>query len=269
MREGASSDRQQNMKGQRAPVSLWMLLVLWLGVQAKPAAIHTGAPPPSLPVSGVLRGEVLFDGSRIPKATQVENTTDPGACGKLQSLENVIINPGNRGIKNVILSLKGVTLPKDQRPEPSRLVLDNRKCQFQPHVAVLTAGSSIEALNSDPIFHSVHLYGFRNLNLALAPKSSKVVQTLRRPGYIIVKCDIHGWMQAFIRVDDHPFHAVSSADGSFQIRGIPPGTYTLAVWHEHFGPQETRVKVQVGSVSRVTIYYRAEQLPPRKDGGAW
>jgi len=83
-----------------------------------------------------------------------------------------------------------------------------------------------------------------------------MVQTLSRPGYVIIKCDIHGWMQAFIRVDDHPFHAVSAADGSFRIEGIPPGTYTLEIWHEQFGSQETTVKVEAESVSRVTVYYR-------------
>ncbi len=245
------------MKNRGIAILLPTLLAFWVGVRTKPATIYTGAPAPKSLLIGVLKGQVLFDGSRIPKATQVENTTNPGACEKPQSLENMIINPGNHGIKNVILSLKGVPLPKDYRPNPSRLVLDNRECRFQPHVAVLTTGSTIEAVNSDPIFHTVHLYGLRNLNLALSPKSSKMVQTLSRPGYVIIKCDIHGWMQAYIRVDGHPFHAVSAADGSFRIEGIPPGTYTLEIWHEQFGSQETTVKVEAESVSRVTVYYRA------------
>lgn len=217
---------------------------------------QSSVPLPPSALSGVLAGSVFFEGSKIPKATLVENTTDPLACKRLQSLENVLVSSRNHGIKNVILSLKGVPLPEDYRPNLSRLVLDNRECRFQPHVAVLTTGSTIEAVNSDPIFHTVHLYGLRNLNLALSPKSSKMVQTLSRPGYVIIKCDIHGWMQAFIRVDDHPFHAVSAADGSFRIEGIPPGTYTLEIWHEQFGSQETTVKVEAESVSRVTVYYR-------------
>ncbi len=70
----------------------------------------------------------------------------------------------------------------------------------------LLTGSSIEATNSDAIFHSVHLYGLREQNLSLAPYSSKLVR-VTRPETITVKCAIHGWMQAFIRVDDHPFHS--------------------------------------------------------------
>ena len=203
----------------------------------------------------VLEGRVLFEGSTIPRSTRVENTTDPQDCETIQSLSNIIISRENRGIKNVILALKDVPLPKDYRPQPSPLILDNRNCQFEPHVAVLTTGSSIEAVNRDPIFHSVHLYGFLNVNLALGPNQSKVVQTLERPGYVIVKCDVHGWMQAFFRVDNHPFHAVSDTNGRFQIRGIPEGSYTLEVWHEYFGEQKLAVTVKGGKTVTLEIEY--------------
>ena len=217
--------------------------------------IRTPSPLPSEDFQGHLEGQVLYRGASAPPPAQVKNTTEPDACAKLQSLENIIVSSKNRGIKNVIITLKGVPLPVGYIPETSRLILDNRDCRFRPHVAVLTTGSSIEAVNSDPIFHSVHLYGFRNLNLALAPKSTKVVRTVRRPGYIIVQCDIHGWMKSYIRVDRHPFHSVSAADGNFRIEGIPPGSYTLEVWHEYFGPKEIKVSIKRGSVSRVTVTY--------------
>lgn len=204
---------------------------------------------------GVLEGQVLVRGSTTPKSTQIENTTDPQHCGKVQSLENIVISPHNRGIKDAILSLTGVPLPEDYQAPVSRLVLDNRQCRFEPHASVLTTGSTIEAVNSDPIFHSVHLYGFMNINLALGPKSSKAVQIVRRPGMIVVKCDVHGWMQAFIRVDSHPFHSVSANDGAFRIKGLPAGSYNLEVWHEYFGSKELPITVSGKAPSKVTIYY--------------
>ena len=95
--------------------------------------------------SGVLAGEVLFEGSTVPASTLVKNTTDPQDCGDTQSLGNILISPDGQGIKNVIVTLHGVPLPEDYRPEPSPLALDNRNCQFQPHVSVVTSGSRIDA----------------------------------------------------------------------------------------------------------------------------
>ena len=160
----------------------------------------------------------------------------------------------------MIVALKNVPRQDRYPTQPGRLLLDNRNCRFQPHAAVLTTGSTIEAVNSDSVSHSVHLYGLRNVNLALGPQSSKVVGTVTRPGYVIVKCDIHGWMQAYIRVDDHPFHAVTGADGRFRIEGIPSGTYTVEFWHEHFGGREGRVDVRGNSDSHITFRYSDQIL---------
>ena len=209
---------------------------------------------------GVLQGQVLLDGSRRPQATQVENTTDPQECGTIHSLENILVEEETRGIQNVIVALKDVPRQDRYPTRPLRLRLDNRNCRFQPHAAVLTTGSSIEAVNSDSVSHSVHLYGFKNVNLALGPRSSKVAGTVTRPGYVIVKCDIHGWMQAYIRVDDHPFHAVTGADGRFRIEGIPAGTYTVEFWHEHFGDREGRVDIRANSDSHLTFHYSDQIL---------
>ncbi|MEE2840155.1 MAG: DUF2012 domain-containing protein [Acidobacteriota bacterium] len=218
------------------------------GTQPISTSSSTAAP-------GVLAGEVLFEGSTIPGSTVVENTTDPQDCGDTQSLGNILISPDSQGVKNVIVTLHGVPLPEDYQPETSPLALDNRNCQFQPHVSVVTTGSRINATNSDPIFHSVHFYGFLNRNLALGPDQSKTIRTVSRPGYYIVKCDVHGWMQAYFRVDDHPFHAVSSTDGKFRIENIPEGSYVLEAWHEHFGKQEIQVNIAHNTPNRVTLLY--------------
>ncbi len=205
--------------------------------------------------AGGVEGRVVFQGEEIPRSVRVRNTTDPHECGEVQSLENILVSP-NRGIANTVISVRDVPLPPGYAAPVSNLVLDNRDCRFDPHVAVLTAGSTVETTNSDAITHTVHLYGLFNLNVALGPGQSKFVRQLDRPGWYIVKCDLHGWMQAYLRVDEHPFHAVSSSDGSFRIDDLPAGSYRLEAWHEYFGRAEREIVVPAGETSTATIVYR-------------
>lgn len=186
----------------------------------------------------------------------IENATDPAVCGTRHSLEDLLISRKSRGIQNVIVALvsKGPPLPRSS--SQGKLILDNQKCRFQPHVAVLPTGSIIEAVNSDPMFHTTHLYyGGLSKNLALAI-GAKAGQVASRPGFIIIKCDIHGWMRAFVRVDDHSFHAVSDADGRFRIANIPQGSYMLEAWHESLGEQKLSVTLNAGKTVTVEIQYR-------------
>ena len=210
---------------------------------------------PVFPDAGAIEGRVLFQGGEAPRSTLVSNTTDPHECGEVQSLRNIRISR-NQGIGNTIIRLANVSLPPGYEVPVSTLVLDNRECQFEPHVAVLTTGSSIETSNSDEITHTVHLYGLFNLNVALGPGQSRFVRQLDRPGWYIVKCDLHGWMQAYLRVDEHPFHAVSSSDGSFRIHNVPAGSYRLEAWHEYFGREEREIVVQAGKTSTLTLVYQ-------------
>lgn len=213
-------------------------------------------PQESSSKTGTIEGRVLFQGATIPKPTEIENGTDPEACGSRQSFADLLISSQDRGIQNVIVALTDPVPPSAPRPAGETLTLDNRKCQFTPHVAVLTTGSTVEATNSDPISHTTHLYyGALSRNLALSP-GAKASQFVARPGLIIVKCDIHGWMKAYVRVDSHPFHAVSDAAGRFAIRGVPPGSYTLEAWQESLGKQMIPVTVRGGRTEQLEIQFR-------------
>jgi plastocyanin len=235
----------------------WVAFGLLVAVQGSPVVTLARWPAQgSNSRVGAIAGRVLFQGGTIPKPTEIENGTDPEVCGKRQSFADLVISPQNRGIQNVIVSLADETVPSVPRPAGEKLVIDNRKCQFAPHVAVLTTGSTVQATNGDPIFHTTHLYyGALSRNLALST-GEKASQFVNRPGLIIVKCDIHGWMKAYVRVDRHPFHAVSDAAGRFEIRDVPAGSYTLEVWHESLGTQRLPVTVREGRTEQMEIQYR-------------
>ena len=201
---------------------------------------------------GALEGFVRLVGPEVPEPTRVENTTDPGVCGESQTLEDLLVSEG-RGIRNVIVALEDV--PGVPTPPPARLVLDNRECRFVPHVSVLTVGSTIETTNSDPLLHTTHLYGAVKANIALPSKGLAVEKTAARPGMIVVKCDSHGWMQAFIRVDTHPFHAVTDPDGHFRIPDIPAGSHDLEIWHEKLGRQRKTIRIEAGKTKHIDVEY--------------
>lgn len=232
----------------------WALVALLL-LSYQPSRSAVSPQSKSEKTMGTIQGRILFRGETIPRSTVIANGTDPEFCGSHQSFEDMLISPKTRGIRNVIVALAGAEAVAASPPATTKLILRNRRCQFEPHAAVLTTGSTVEALNHDPIFHTTHLYyGSLSKNLALAV-GGKASQVVSRPGFVIVKCDIHGWMKAFIRVDPHPFHAVSDAEGRFEIRDVPPGTYTLETWHESLGEQKLPVTVRAGTAEFVEIAY--------------
>ncbi len=205
--------------------------------------------------TGRIEGVVTFTGAELPAATLVENGTDPQVCGAQVSKRDVVINAENRGIQFVLVTLGDVKLPDGYKPPAQKLVLDNKNCQFEPHAAVLTVGSTIETKNSDDVYHTTNLSGAATENIPLVNKGAAHTTKVRRPGLIGVKCDKHGWMQAYIRVDAHPFHAVTDADGKFTIAGVPVGTYKIKAWHEKFYDQEVEVTVKENEATALELKY--------------
>jgi hypothetical protein len=127
-------------------------------------------------------------------------------------------------------------------------------------VALATIGSTLEVKNSDEVYHTTHLYGPGGFqfNPGLRTKGDSERTELARPGTYVVKCDRHGWMSAFLRVDDHPFHAITDELGRFEITGIPPGKHQVEVFHEKFGerpiaPDVIEVDIQADQVTDLNL----------------
>ena len=204
---------------------------------------------------GHVEGIVRLNGEKIPSPTLVRNTTDPESCKSDQSLEDLLVSSKNRGIQNVILALGDVPAEIIPAFQPRRLRLDNRDCRFFPHAGVMETGGVIEAVNGDPLHHTVHFYGALEANVSLPFQGVRVQKAVTGPGMIMVKCDLHGWMQAYIRVDDHPFHAVTGLDGTFRIRDVPAGRYVVEIWHERLGERKESITVPGGETVFLEIGY--------------
>jgi plastocyanin len=182
---------------------------------------------------GSLSGSVKFVGT-APKLNSVPVRKNRDVCGESVPNEALVVGPSG-GVKGSVILIEGVT--RGKKPNNS-LTLDNARCRFAPRVSAVMAGGSARVKNSDAVLHNVHGFlGTRTLfNLALPNKGQTIDVTarLKKPGMVRLLCDAHTHMSGWIVVHDSPYHAVTGESGSFKIDGIPPGAYSVTMWHEGF-----------------------------------
>ena len=209
--------------------------------------------------AGDVTGKVAFSGTP-PKGSPLQMTADP-VCKKAHTKpvtgEDVVVNK-NGTLRNVIVyvksGLKGsFTAPKD------KLVFDQMGCLYTPHVLSLMVGQELEVRNSDATLHNVHSISKANpqFNNAQPMKGMKMTKTFAKEETFKVKCEVHPWMGAYIGVFNHPYHAVTGDDGSFTIKGLPAGEYTIEAWHEKYGTKTATVKVDASGKATVDFSYKS------------
>jgi len=136
-------------------------------------------------------------------------------------------------------------------PTP-RVTLNQDHCRYVPHVQSATKGSQITITSADDTLHNINggINGRSVFNIAMPVKGMRVSRPLRQAGRIQVHCDAgHTWMSAYVAVFDHPYHAVTRANGRFSLPNVPPGTYTIKAWHERFGERSARLTVTAGTAA--------------------
>jgi hypothetical protein len=142
-------------------------------------------------------------------------------------------------------------------PAPAEpVVLDQTACTYTPRVLGIRVNQPLLLSNSDPTFHNVHALPATNreFNHGLSPGIPPMRHTFTRPEVMVrFKCDVHGWMQAWVGVTAHPFFAVTGADGAFTLAGVPPGTYTVEAWHEVLGTRTAQVTVGSDDVAPLAL----------------
>ena len=217
--------------------------------KSQPASGQPAPAPKAATVSidpataGSISGVVSFKGVP-PKLKPLDMTQDPGCPSSPQPSEAVVVNGGK--LANVFVYVKE-GLPQGTFAVPSDpVVLDQKGCRYNPHMLGIMAGQSLKVLNSDTANHNIHDMPQSNQawNESQSPTDKPILKTFPTLEMMIpVQCNQHPWMRAYINVLSHPYFAVSAADGSFAIKNLPPGEYTLAAVHEKFGEQTMQVKV--------------------------
>jgi len=226
------------------------------GPAAKGRLTQVATTPPAEDAEGAGRivGRAVLDGP-VPVArpmSEVEATAGCLAEGHDVPLDDRRLVSEDGGIANVVVRL--LRAPQAPPPPTEPLIVDQVGCVFVPHVAVLQAGRPVAVKNSDGIVHNARVSALKNrtANISLGPKAAPTPLPLEEAEFCKLSCDLHPWMTAHVVVLEHPWFGLSGTDGGFVIEGVPPGTYGLEAWHEHYGRLKLRdVTVPEGGQAEV------------------
>ena len=248
----------QLCKMRLGAVTRWVLVCLFSA-----ASVHAQYKAVTVTDGGTITGTVKFIGT--PTIDKLEVSKDQRICGTSKISPRLAVGK-NGGIQNAVVMLVGL---KEGKPSTSqaKASIDQKGCEYSPHVQVVLTGTQLEVSNSDPLLHNVHAYNPEDrtlFNIAQPIKgqrtSSKRMR-FQKPGVYSFSCDAgHIWMSAFVVAVEHPYFAVTDANGNFRIEDVPPGTYRIKMWHEGF----SIVKKDMRG-SKVTKYHYEEPYEATKE----
>jgi plastocyanin len=228
---------------------LALLLVFTLAPLSGPSAYEGGA----VSDGGTISGFVKFKGT-APAPKKLDVTKDKEVCAKTPKLDpSLIVSDGN--LVNAVVYLADIK--KGKKMEPQKVTLDQKGCEFAPHVLAFPAGSTVEVLNPDGVLHNFHTFSQKNNPVNIAqPKFKKVVTVkIDKPEAFRFTCDVHPWMSGWFFAAATPYFGVTDKTGSFKLADVPPGAYTIEVWHETLGKLSQKVTVKAKEEVKVSFEF--------------
>jgi len=211
------------------------------------ATAPAGGGAPVSADAATITGVVKFQGAP-PLMPTIQMSADPYCASQHASApakdEEVVLGPGGE-LANVFVYVKNIS---GNYPPPSApVVLDQHGCQYRPHMIPIQVGQPLQIKNSDATLHNIHALPVVNSQFNEGQPVQGMVSTKKFGKAEItpfkVKCDVHGWMKAWMAVMPNPFYSVSQSNGTFTISNLPPGQYTIVAWHEKYGAKEQQITV--------------------------
>ncbi len=212
--------------------------------------------------AGTITGKATFAGT-APTMKTIIMDAEPD-CKKLHSSpvksEEVVVN-ANGALEYVFVYVKSGLEGKNFEAPPTPMKLDQKGCVYRPHVFGVQVGQKVDIANSDPTTHNIHPMPKTNRewNQSQAPNTPVLEKEFARPEIMIpVKCNVHPWMRSYIGVVANPYFAVTSEQGAYELKSLPPGDYTLEAWHEKYGTVEQKVTLATSGTQTVDFAFKGE-----------
>jgi plastocyanin len=237
------------------------------GSKETPAVVPAGGPAGGgskvdEATAGGVKGAVMLDGT-APKNEPIKMNADP-VCVKAnttpQFQETFETGGDGKSLGNVFVYVKDGLGTYMYDPPTGQARIDQKDCRYHPHVFGVRVGQPIEILNSDPTLHNIHATPKANqeFNNGQPIQGMKMTHTFTAKEVMVpFKCDVHGWMNAYVGVLDHPYFSTTDKDGKFDLKSVPPGTYTIEAWHEKLGTQEQKVTIGPKETKEITFTFKA------------
>ena len=236
-----------------AMLSLLCFLGLWMlagcskkesSSEEQPAASPEAAQPAATPIDPAtvasVNGTVKFDGT-APKTSKIDMSQD-AACKGTNESENIAVSSGK--LANVFVYVKDGLGSRTFDTPKEAATIDQQGCKYHPHVLGVMTGQNVDIKNDDMTTHNIHPTPANNRewNESQPPQAAPIEKNFAREEIMLpVKCNQHPWMKMYVNVVKSPFYAVTGPDGKYELKGLPPGDYTLAFVQEKLGEQDQKV----------------------------
>ena len=226
------------------------------------ASSHTKAAYAEVSVEGAgrIHGVLRFTGD-LPSEDKISISKDSHICGTGHVNPNPLTRGADNELLNGVVTLRKVASGKAWPTDLTEPKIVQEACLFEPFVQVAPKGSDLTILNKDPLLHNIHAYeqigrARRTMFNIAQPAAGQIDVSklkMRRGSVVEIDCDAHNWMSAWIYMSDHPYVAVTAADGRFDLPETPPGSYEIVMWHPQLGEKTSQISIGSGETLDLSL----------------